>query len=101
MARQGWHYEVDDFMLYHWRSHADAVLNGEPWEGPCADLTSTTFDLMMRGVAQGHIELSDCYRLLVSSTGSDKPDHMVGAVHTEEGDWVIIVTGKQIGRAHV
>lgn len=85
-ARQGYTYEATDWELYHWRSHADAVLSNIPWRGPCADLTSTVLDLLTRNGA----DLKDCYRLLVSSTGGDKPDHTVGCVLTGDGGmWIV------------
>ncbi|HKU53924.1 MAG TPA: hypothetical protein VJP60_01055 [Rhizomicrobium sp.] len=70
----------------NWRSHADAVLKGEAWFGDCDDLASTTLDLLGRdGVAA-----DDRYRLVVSSTGAKKPDHMVACVRADDGAFLIV-----------
>lgn len=70
----------------NWRSHADEVLAGTPWEGDCDDLASTVLDLCGR---QG-VPLEDRYRLLVSSTGGKLPDHMVGCVRGSDGAFRLV-----------
>lgn len=70
----------------NWRSHADAVLKGMSWSGDCDDLASTALDLLGRdGVAAG-----DRYRLVVSSSGTKKPDHMVACVRADDGAFLIV-----------
>ena len=86
LARLRFRYLVTEFSLLHWRSHADDVLAGKAWSGPCADLTSTVLDLATREGAA----LEDCYRLLVSLSGQHKPDHMVGCILTSDDGFVIV-----------
>src|SRR5689334_393010 len=70
----------------NWRSHADAVLEGVSWSGDCDDLASTTLDLLGR---QG-VAAVDRYRLVVSSAGTKKPDHMVACVRAKDGAFLIV-----------
>lgn len=70
----------------NWRSHAEAVLKGQAWAGDCDDLASTALDLL----GQGGVVLDDRYRLVVSSTGAKKPDHMVACARADDGVFLIV-----------
>lgn len=83
-ARQNFTYKPDQ--VDNWRSHADDALKGAAWAGDCDDLASTVLDLTGRQGAA----LSDRYRLLVSSTGSNTVDHMVGCVVDGQGKFWIV-----------
>jgi hypothetical protein len=84
-CRRRFTYVVTDFELYHWRSHGDEVLQGKSWEDCCSGLTSTVLDLVTRTGEP----LENCCRLLVGLNTKRSPDHMVGAVLTEQGWWVV------------
>ena len=75
MARRRFTYVADPFGRDTWRSHADTVLAGSPWEGDCDDLASTVLDLLGR---EG-FPLDQRFRLLVSTTSGRVIDHMVAA----------------------
>ena len=84
-ARHGFTYRADG-TIDSWRSHADAVLKDEFWSGDCDDLASTALDLLGR---QG-VAADDRYRLLVSSGGGKRPDHMVACVRVDNGAFLIV-----------
>lgn len=87
-ARRYFTYQAAPFNLTHWRSFRDDVLAGRPWSGACADLTSTVLDIAT------HMDfgapLSECFRLLVSIDGSDKPNHMVGCIRMAGTGFAIV-----------
>lgn len=86
-ARAKFTYKVTDFELYHWRSHASEVLTGLPWSDCCSGLTATVMDMITRTNAQEPLE--NCFRLLVSISGTRTPDHTVGCVKTTDNGYVI------------
>lgn len=77
-----------------WRSHADDVLAGRPWQGDCDDLASTVLDLMFR---EGEL-LANLYRLRVSSQGTETVDHMIACTWDYRGTaWIV---GDTFGEAY-
>lgn len=85
-ARERFSYKVEEFNLLHWRSHADAVRRGEPWHGPCGDLTSTVLDLATN---EGGVPLTECFRIIVGANGGFKADHIVACIKTSDRGYVI------------
>lgn len=86
-ARQGWTYLADPVNDDNWRSHADDVLAGRPWQGDCDDLASTVLDLAGR---QG-VPLASRYRLEVVSPGGVPPcDHMIAAMVDDAGQFYTV-----------
>lgn len=85
-CRDHWTYRIND--TAKWRSYGDEVLARQPWFGDCTDLVSTVFDLMGR---QG-VPLKVRWRLLVvaQDTSEVAPNHMVGAVLDDDGEWWIV-----------
>lgn len=93
-ARQRFTYVADKPGRDQWRSFADSVLTGSPWTGDCDDLTFTTLDLLHRA---GH-DPAAFLRLMVSTTGTDRVDHMIGAAEDADGQtWIV---GDTFGRAY-
>lgn len=77
---------LTDGVMDTWRSHLQDVEAHRGWKGDCDDLTSTVLDMLSR---QG-VDLSNLYRLLVSSTGNNVIDHMVGCVVDDQNNWWIV-----------
>lgn len=73
-----------------WRSFADNVLAGKPWQGDCSDLTSTVLDLLCR---KDEV-LENQYRLVViSGVDGDTPDHLIGCAVADDGSmWIVADT---------
>lgn len=93
-ARRGFSYQEDPAKWDNWRSHADEALSGRPWQGDCDDLASTFLDILCRRGAA----LDQLYRLIVSSTRSATPDHMIAGVRADDG--VFWIGGDTFGPAY-
>lgn len=74
-ARKGFTYRQEPGDT--WRSHADDIFHDRAWQGDCDDLASSCLDMLSQ---MPGVEMSDLYRLMVSSVGGKLPDHMVAAV---------------------
>lgn len=87
LARKNFTYVKDPDGRDEWTSHAEDVLAGRPWKGDCDDLASTVMDLIYQAkVALPHA----MRRLMVSTTGGDIVDHMVGMIQDRDGKtWII------------
>lgn len=89
-CRRNYMYSVEPFNLLRWRSHLSAVESGQPWAGPCGDLTATVLDILTSTNYADPVSLDRCYRILVSIDGGDAPDHIVGAVQTDDDGFLIV-----------
>lgn len=93
-ARRGFSYVADKPGRDQWRSFADAVLAGQEWTGDCDDLTCTTLDLLHRAGA----DREGMTRIMVSTTGGNTVDHMIGAIQDDQRvTWIV---GDTFGRAY-
>lgn len=90
LCRAKFTYNVEPFNLLHWRSHLDEVKTGTPWRGPCGDLTATVMDALTTEKFGISANLIDCARIIVAIDRSVEPDHIVGAIKTEDDGWLIV-----------
>lgn len=85
-ARRRFSYKHDPADFDNYRSHADAVIAGQRWQGDCDDLASTVIDLLeRRGAARDRLMLCK-----VDSTGDGRIDHMIAiAIDADGQEWVV------------
>lgn len=84
LVRSKFTYKYDD--VDQWRSFAEQVKAGLKWSGDCDDLAMTNIQLMAE---KGAPDYKMC-RMLVSSTGDKRIDHMIAAACDDEGNvWIV------------
>lgn len=85
-ARVMWRGKDDPPDHDEWRSSANSVLVDHAFADDCDGLAMTTIDLLTRN----NYPIGDLFLVLVSTTGGQFSDHMVGAARGADGRlWVV------------